>query len=112
MQAASRRCESTRLGVFDVFNNDPMWLLFYRFLKLNSRLRSLIFAIGIGGLTFFLFPFFSGYLFPRNDGLSSINDWPGLIITFFTHPAIYLYYCFEQEQIFNKLITRLAKTQG
>jgi magnesium-transporting ATPase (P-type) len=94
-----------------MFNNDPIWLLLNRFLKLNSRLRSLLFAIGIGGLTFFLIPFFSGYLFPRNDGLSSVHDWPGLIITFFTHPAIYLYYCFEQEQILTKLINRLAKTQ-
>lgn len=90
-----------------MFSNDPIWLLLNRFLKLNSRIKSLLFAIGAGSLTFFVVPLFSGYLFPRDDGLSSLEDWPGLIITFVTHPAIYLYYCFEQEHIFAKLLNSL-----
>jgi len=95
-----------------MFSNDPIWLIFTKYLKLNTRTRSLLFALGIGGFTFFLIPFFSGYLFPRSDGLSSVSDWPGLLITFFTHPAIYLFYCFEQERIFTALIERLANAQN
>jgi hypothetical protein len=94
-----------------MFDKDPIWLLFNRFFKLNSRLRSILFAFGIGGLTYLLLPFFTGYLFPRSDGLSSVNDLPGFIITFFTHPAIYLYYCFEQEALMDQLVLRLAAVQ-
>lgn len=75
-------------------------------------MRSILFALGIGGFTFFFIPFFTGYLFPRSDGLSSVSDWPGLVITFFTHPAIYLFYCFEQERIFSELMKRLAAAQN
>jgi len=95
-----------------MFSNDPIWLFFSKYLKLNTRTKSLLFALGIGGFTFFVIPFFSGYLFPRSDGLSSVNDWPGLLITFFTHPAIYLFYCFEQERIFTALMERLANAQN
>lgn len=95
-----------------MFYKDPIWLLFNRIFRLNSRLRSISFAVGVGGLTFFLLPFFTGYLFPRTDGLSSANDLPGLIITFFTHPAIYLYYCFEQEKLINELLIGLAIVQS
>lgn len=87
-----------------MFSCDPIWLLLNKFFRLNSRLGSLMFAVGIGSLTFFIIPFFSGYLFPMDERLASLEDWPGMIITFFTHPAIYLYYCFEQERIFTKFI--------
>jgi hypothetical protein len=90
-----------------MFSNDPIWLLLNKSLKLNTRTKSLLFAMGIGGFTFIVIPLFSGYFFPRNDGLSSLDDWPGAIITFFTHPAIYLYYCFEQEHIFANLMKNL-----
>lgn len=95
-----------------MFDKDPVWFLFNNYFHINSRSRSLLYALIIGGMTFVAIPLITGYFFPRTDGLSALSDWPGFVITFFTHPAIYLYYCYEQENLINKFLIDFERVQS
>ncbi|MBN8655653.1 MAG: hypothetical protein J0M11_07950 [Anaerolineae bacterium] len=95
-----------------MFDKDPLWLILYRRLHINSFTKSLLFSFGIGAITFIIIPYFSGYLLPRTGILNSLSDWPGFVITFFTHPAIYVFYLYQQEIIFLRLQQELNKSQS
>lgn len=95
-----------------MFDNDPLWVILNRRLRINSLTKSLLFSFGIGATTFIIIPYFSGYLLPKDGILNSLSDWPGFIITFFTHPAIYVFYLYQQEKIFLRLQHELAISQS
>lgn len=83
--------------------SDPIGKLLTCRLKIRTRLSAFLLAAGIGTLTTLIVPWFDGFLFPRPGVLSSLEDWPGLIITFVTHPAVYVYFLFEQGDMIKSL---------
>jgi hypothetical protein len=85
------------------FRGDPIGQLIVRRLRANTRLRVLLLAMGIGLFSFGLLPWLTGYLLPRPGVTSALEDWPGLVITFVTHPAIYLYFAVEQPDMILQL---------
>lgn len=87
------------------YKSDPVGQMLVHRFDINSRLRTTLFAVAVGAITFVAIPWLTGFLLPRPGILSSLEDWPGLIITFVTHPAIYLFYCFEQRNMIAKLFS-------
>ena len=86
-----------------LFDADPPGRLLVRKLKVNSRLRALLLAIGLAVLTSIVVPWLDGFLIPRPGIVSSLQDLPSLLIALIAIPAIYSYYCFEQPDMIREL---------
>lgn len=85
------------------FRADPIGRLIVCRLRINTRLRILLLAMGVGVFSFIILPWLTGFLLPRPGIASSLESWPGLIITFVTHPTVYLYFAVEQPDMIYRL---------